>query len=100
MEGRLGNSVTMLTERCVRKFDIAIDQSEERMIAPYADVLTGLNLGAALAYNDAASGHELAIVTFDAEHLRLAIATVTRATHTFLMCHCFSFRLLCYCSEP
>src|SRR5258708_30232797 len=71
----------------VAKFDVAIDQGEQRVVAPNADIDARLDLRAALAHDNAAGGDELAVKALDAEHLGLAIPTIAGATHTFLMCH-------------
>src|SRR5258708_826523 len=69
------------------EFDIAIDQREQCMIAPDANVHARLDLRAALAHNNAARRDELAIKALDTEHLRFAIPTIAGATHSFFMCH-------------
>ena len=67
--------------------DAAIGQREEGPIAAGANVFTGNELRTALANKDAASGHELAAVFFDAEAFADAVAAVTDTTFTFFMCH-------------
>src|SRR5579872_4551144 len=69
------------------KFDIAVNQREQGVIAPDTNMITGLNFCAALAHNDTAGSNQLSIVAFDAEHFRVAIPTIAGATHTFFMCH-------------
>ena len=54
---------------------------------PMPTLSPGMHLGAALAHDDAAGGHELAAVALDAEALRLGIAAVARAAACFLVCH-------------
>src|SRR5690349_202911 len=73
--------------RIVSELHISIDQGEERVIAAHADLLAWLDLRATLAHNDATCRHQLTIVALHAQHLRLAISTITRATYTFFMCH-------------
>jgi hypothetical protein len=52
-----------------------------------ADILANPELRAALPDNNRASSHNFAIAPLHAEALRVRIATVSRATHTFLMSH-------------
>src|SRR4051812_7511860 len=60
---------------------------EKRPIPASADVLAGVELGTALADNDAAGEHALAAEDLDAEPLGVAVATVGRCTLTFLVRH-------------
>jgi hypothetical protein len=66
---------------------VAIDQCEEGPIAASADVLAGVILRAALADDDAAGRDEFAAEGFDAQTLRMTVATVAAAAATFFMCH-------------
>jgi len=67
--------------------DLAIGEGEQRPIATGADVLTGDELRAALADEDAAGGDELAAKSFYSEAFADAIAPVPDAALTFFMCH-------------
>src|SRR6266700_1116879 len=69
------------------EFDVAIDQSVDCMVATQSHLFAGTDFSAALTHDNAASGHQLTIVTLDAKHLGLAISTIARTTHTFFMCH-------------
>src|SRR6266571_6185094 len=75
------------------EFNITINQSKERMITSYTYMVTWGDLCTTLTNNDRPGSHQLTIVAFHAQHLRVAISTVTRATHTFFMRHCLFLRL-------
>src|SRR6266700_5768051 len=97
--GKFGVDIDTATfARIMSKLDIAIDQSEQRMVTTNANVISRLDLRSTLADNDAASSNKLTIITFHTQHFGLAIPTIAGATHTFLMCHglfpCLAFRLL------
>src|SRR5258708_9009636 len=80
------------------KLDIAIDQRKQSVVTTYTDVVSWFDLCAALADDDAASGNQLPIVAFYAQHLGIAVPAIAGATHTFFMCHslflCLAFSLL------
>ena len=78
------------------ELDVAIDEREQGMVATYTNIVSRFDFGAALADNNAAGGYQLAIEAFHAEHLRVAIATIARATHAFFMCHVL-FLFLGFC---
>src|SRR6185312_9980048 len=78
------------------ELDIAINQREERMVTPHANVISGLDLCTALAHNDAASRYQLPIVAFHTQHLGVAIPAIAGATHTFFMCHDLFFLCLAF----
>ena len=65
----------------------AVYQREDGVIAPHANTLTGLELGATLAYDDVTCDNGLTAKLFNAEALAAGIATVANGTLTFLMCH-------------
>ncbi len=79
------------------KLDIAVDQSEKRVIAANTDKFAGANPGAALAHNNTACGYQLPIIAFDAEHFGLAVSPVAGTAHSFFMCHdlflCLAFSI-------
>src|SRR5687768_2224434 len=86
--GRYGvNANLLLVARVGRKSDNAIDLRVDCVVATQADIIAGLDLGAALAHNDSARPHNLTAIALDAKHLRLAVATIARAADAFLMCH-------------
>lgn len=57
--------VFMLAVR-VTKFDVAVDQGEEGVITPHADILARFDFGAALAHDDAPGANQLAVKAFNA----------------------------------
>src|SRR6266700_7094009 len=67
--------------------DLTVHESEQRPIASGAHVLAGEELGAALADQDAAGGHELAAESFHPKPLADAVAAIADTALTFLMCH-------------
>jgi hypothetical protein len=71
----------------VPELNVPVDQREQCVIAANANVIAGANLRTALAHDNAASRDKLPIIAFHAKHLRVAVSTVARATHTFFMCH-------------
>src|SRR5436305_13846517 len=77
------------------ELDVAIDEREQGMVATYTNIVSRFDFGAALADNNAAGGYQLAVEAFHAEHLRVAITTIARATHAFLMCHVLFLFLAC-----
>lgn len=64
-----------------------INKGEDGVVAAHADVLAGVELGAALTHDDVAGDNSLATELLHAEALAAGIATVTNGTLTFLMCH-------------
>src|SRR6185312_14786236 len=57
---------------------LAVDQREDRVVAPQADILPRVPLGAALADQDVAGGHRLAAELLDAEAPPFGVAAVAR----------------------
>lgn len=53
------------------------DFCEEGVVFAASDVCAGMKFGAALAHEDAATGYDLAAVSFGAEALCVTVATVT-----------------------
>src|SRR5260370_6224114 len=73
----------------------AIHGREERVVAAAADIGAGIELRAPLAHDNRARAHVLAVVALHVDHLRFAVASVTRAADTLFMCHV----LLILCSR-
>src|SRR5215203_1766153 len=69
------------------KFDQAVDQRIQRVVAADADVVARMELGATLANDDAARANGVAVVELDSQSLRLAVAAVAGATDSLFMCH-------------
>src|SRR5579885_1846532 len=69
------------------ELDGAVGGGEERKIAATTDIGARVDAGAALAHDDGAGAHELAVVAFHAEHLGLAVAAITRTANALFMCH-------------
>src|SRR5665213_2494130 len=69
------------------ELDGAFLEGEQRVISADADVEAGVELGAALADDDRAGGHELPAIRLHPAILRIAVSPVLRAALTLLMCH-------------
>ena len=93
-DGERGPSVLHFCTRPPNKKALPEDRASWRALvrsgrndAPDADVVAGVDAGAALAHDDGSGGYELAAEAFHAETFRLGIATIPRAPTCFLMCH-------------
>ncbi|BAB99754.1 Hypothetical protein [Corynebacterium glutamicum ATCC 13032] len=69
------------------KLDSASLQCEESVVATATNILTWVELGAALTNKDLACGNLLTTETLDAKALSLGITTVAGARCTLLVCH-------------
>ena len=67
--------------------DIAVDERIKGVVTSAADIAARMELGANLANDDAARGHQFTAKTLDAKTLCVAVATVAAAALAFLMCH-------------
>jgi hypothetical protein len=56
--------------------DLAVDLGEQGVILAQPDVEPGLEPASLLPYENRAARHEVAVVTLDAETLRIAVSTV------------------------
>src|SRR5207253_384728 len=65
----------------------AVDQREERVVPPHADVRPGVHVGAALPHEDVPGPHGLAGEELDAAALSRAVATVPGAALPLLVRH-------------
>ena len=77
----------------VLELDDTVELGEQRVVLAAPHVLAGLEPRSALANEDGATGDALARERFHAQALGVAVATVTGASLTFLVCH-FRFSLL------
>src|SRR5262245_30099682 len=68
--------------------DGAVDQREQRPVAPDPDVRAGMNAGADLAHKDVARLGLLPAVHLDAAALSLAVAAVAARALSLLVGHC------------
>src|SRR5690606_23921184 len=69
------------------KRDRTLREREKRMVFAHADIGAGVPLGPALTHDDVAGEHGLATELLHAKALGFGIATVTRRTTSFLVCH-------------
>src|SRR4051794_32577713 len=63
------------------------DQGEQRVVAAAADVVAGVEVGAALADQDLARVDLLATEALDPEPLGVGVAAVARGGRALLVCH-------------
>src|ERR1041385_5982074 len=66
------------------------DLGEDRVVLAAAGIQPRPEPSSALAHDDRAAGHEVAVVRFDAEALRVGIASVAGAALSFFMGHCYT----------
>src|SRR6478752_1012805 len=71
----------------VLELDLARDRGEDRVVPPETRARAGEEGHAALADDDRAGGHELAVAGLDAEPLAGAVAAVLDAAAGLLVCH-------------
>ena len=67
--------------------DVPVGKGEEGVVAAHADVVTGVEFGAALADEDGASENELAAEALHAKTLAMTVAAVACRSLSFFMCH-------------
>ncbi len=67
--------------------DVAVGKGEESVVPSHADVVAGMEFGAALADENGTGEDKLAAETFHPEPLAVAVAAVARRSLTFFMCH-------------
>jgi len=85
--GRGGRGIDVDAPIAAVKADVAVGKREKGVIAPHADVGTGVEFGAALTDEDGAGENELATEAFHAETLAVTVPTVACGSLTFFMCH-------------
>src|SRR5690606_20376435 len=71
-----GQDVDHLAVPAGAELDRAVRRGEQRVVAAPADVEAGVDLRAALADEDRAGGHEVAVVGLDAESLAVGVTAV------------------------
>src|SRR4029453_14930600 len=89
--GRLSQDADVARVAATLELHHAVDLGEQRVVGATADVVAGLEAGAALADQDGPAGHELPAKALDAEHLRIRIPAVARAADAFLVRHDVSY---------
>jgi hypothetical protein len=67
--------------------NLAIGQGKQRMILAHADILTGVEFGAALTDNDIAGNYAFPAKFFHAKAASCGISAVTGTTTCFFMSH-------------
>ena len=72
----VGDDVDEFAATAATELDPAISRSEQRVVAPATHILAGVELGAPLADDDAASGHLATVVDLDAQALCVGVAAV------------------------
>jgi hypothetical protein len=69
------------------ELNVAIGRGKQGVILAHADVVAGVELGAALANDDGACAHQFATEGLDTQHLWLGITAVSRRAAAFFLCH-------------
>src|SRR5437764_144278 len=88
--GNLGNGIhahALPATRVRLKLHAAFHDRKDGEVSAEPHILSGMNAGAALADDDVAGDHVLAIILLDPQHLRLAVPAVPRAAHTLFVSH-------------
>ena len=85
--GRGGRGIDVDAPVAAVEADVAVGKGKKGVVPAHADVVAGVELGAALADKDGAGGDELAPVALHAEALAVTVATVACRPLTFFMCH-------------
>src|SRR5699024_10272887 len=67
------------------EFDFAVNLCEQGVVGAFADVLTGMDVRAALFDKNVAGEHELTVRTFYAESFVFGVTAVFGGTHTFFV---------------
>jgi hypothetical protein len=81
------NDVDDPTAAARAEFNGTCLQSEQGVVAATANARTGVEVGAALADDDFASGNYLAAEALDAEVLGVGVTTVASGARAFFVCH-------------
>ena len=68
------------------KLDFSVNESIKRIVRADADVLAGMDLGAALSYKYVARKDSLSVAALYTESLGFAVSSVLSGTDTFFMC--------------
>src|SRR5438093_8869252 len=64
-----------------------VDFREQRVVFAQSDVQPRQEPPSALAHEDGPAGHDVAVVAFHAEPLRVAVPAVPRTALAFFVCH-------------
>ena len=84
------NNVDQTTSTLDAELNRTCSESEQGIVAAATNVLTRVELGAALTHDDLAGLNLLTTEALDTETLGLGIATVAGAGSTLLSCHVVS----------
>ena len=68
------------------KTNLAVNQGKQRIVRTTANILSRMDVSAALANQDVAGQYMLTISTFDTQPLGLGITAVLSGTNTLFMC--------------
>ena len=80
------------TTACNAELDDAGRQGEQGVVLAAANIVTRVEVSAALAHDDLAGVDGLATEALDAKALRIGVATVSGAGRTLLLCHYYTSR--------
>lgn len=67
------------------KLYLAVNKSEQGIIGTFANIVSGVNVSAALSYENVARKYELSVRTLCAKSLGLGITSVLGRTHSLFM---------------
>ena len=77
----------LLASLCDRfKLDSAVDKGKQSVVRSATNIVTGMDLGTALANKDIAGENRLTVRSLYAETLRFTVASVLGRTDAFFMC--------------
>ena len=69
------------------EFNIAVCCCKQGVVTAHADVVTGVELGAALTYQDVTSKYSLTAESFHTKSFGFRLASVTGTARSLFMCH-------------
>ena len=80
------NRDSSLAQRAFELYD-AIDEGVNGVVSTDANIWTWVELSSSLAHDDSTWLDDFSAVLLNSKSLRVGIATVSRRTLTFFMCH-------------
>jgi hypothetical protein len=84
--GRDRSNMHTLTEPLL-KLNNSINEREQRIVAPSANIISSVIRAATLTNQDVSSANNLTTKLLNSETLTLAVSTVPGTSYRFLMCH-------------
>ena len=68
------------------ELDLSVNQSKQGIVGSLAYVVTGMDMGAALSYQNAACSNGLAVCSLNTQSLGFAVTAVLGRTNTLFVC--------------